>query len=104
MPDTALIDTSSGFAGLQGNRMRPRPEGSPTEPAGAAARCSGCQSKPPQRRPWARSARIWVRTLQAAGLDEEQLCAVRHLDEVGSVDDRLDPVVQVGLGQVVHVG
>jgi hypothetical protein len=42
---TVLSSTSRSGA-RPGSRMRPRPEGSPTEPAGAAARCTGASQSP----------------------------------------------------------
>ena len=36
--------------------------------------------------------------------DEDDLCVVGLLDEVGGADDALDAVVEIGLVQVHHVG
>src|SRR5581483_9083677 len=46
-------------------------------------------------------ARMWC---TVRWLDEQQLRTVGELDEVGGVDDALDLVVQVVLGEVHHVG
>ena len=56
----------------------------------------GGRGVPPGPRP------CWSST-QGSGSDEQQLGALGELDEVARRDDRLDPVVEVVLGQVVHV-
>src|SRR5690606_25707229 len=54
--------------------------------------------------PWkGRTGALRGRRFSLPPSDEEDLCPVGHLDEVGGVDDAIDVVAKIRLGELVHV-